>query len=94
MYVIVVNEIAPKHLTGLFGSCHQLFLTFAIMITSVIGICLPRDLGKEGLRSSLIWRFGYAGPLFLSIPQVLLLYFVYKYESPIFYILNDDVDSV
>ena len=91
---MVVNEIAPKHLTGLFGSCHQLLLTAGIVLTAVIGMLLDENMGKDELMSSLVWRFGYAGPVFFSALQVLLLFFVYKYESPVFYILKNDDDSV
>jgi len=39
----LVNEITPKHLTGMFGSCHQLFITIAILFSSIIGIFLPTE---------------------------------------------------
>jgi hypothetical protein len=39
----LVNEIAPKHLTGMLGSCHQLFVTIAVMFSSLVGYSLPDD---------------------------------------------------
>eukprot|EP00826_Nyctotherus_ovalis_P010764 TRINITY_DN12820_c0_g2_i2.p1 TRINITY_DN12820_c0_g2~~TRINITY_DN12820_c0_g2_i2.p1 ORF type:complete len:224 (-),score=44.18 TRINITY_DN12820_c0_g2_i2:852-1523(-) len=54
---------------------------------------LPEDLTVEGVRDSLAWRLGYAGPCVFSLLQVFLLLFVYRYESPLFYILNDDTET-
>lgn len=72
----------------MFGSCHQLFVTFASIIISVIGMTLPNDIKIGEPSISLLWRFGYAGPLAFSIIQVILLFTVYKYESPSYYAIN------
>eukprot|EP00826_Nyctotherus_ovalis_P035502 TRINITY_DN3054_c0_g7_i1.p1 TRINITY_DN3054_c0_g7~~TRINITY_DN3054_c0_g7_i1.p1 ORF type:complete len:305 (+),score=34.99 TRINITY_DN3054_c0_g7_i1:448-1362(+) len=81
----VVNEIAPKHLTGMFGACHQLFLSLATMLTALVGMSLTVEEDHERQRESWSWRLAYAGPLLFSSLQMLLLALVYKFESPLFY---------
>ena len=90
---LLVNEIAPKHLTGTFGSCHQLLLTFAIVITYFIGLILP-DGSAEELRGSMSWRVAMAMPAILAMIQVLLLLTVYRKDTPTFYCNNDKIDEV
>ena len=84
-----INEIAPKHYTGMFGTCHQLCITIATLITATIGVTLPK-LSNEETRSSPIWRLGYGAPLIFSLVQSILLFTIYKYESPLSYIYKDD----
>ena len=79
-----INEISPSHLTGMFGSCHQLFVTFAIVITSIIGLVLPEGDPHE-LKESISWRLAFGFPAVLSVAQVLLVLFVYTDDSPTFY---------
>ena len=82
----IVNEITPKRFSGAFGSCHQLFLTFAIVITYLIGMLLPSsDADADMVRSSSGWRVAMAMPGILAAIQVLLLIFVYKLDSPTYY---------
>lgn len=94
---MLVNEISPKHLTGMFGSCHQLFVTLAIALCSIFGI-FAKKLGEEEIeetnRHSFLWRVGYGVPFLLSGLQVLLLLIVYRYESPSFYCVNNDDEMV
>lgn len=80
-----INEIAPTHLTGALGSCHQLFLCFAIVITYLIGSILPKEGDPEELRKTFGWRLGMGIPAIIAIIQSLLLLFVFKYESPAHY---------
>lgn len=87
-----INEIAPRRLTGTFGSCHQLCITIALLITGIIGITLP-DLTNEEVRDHITWRLGYGVPLVFSLLQVILITIVYKNESPAFYINKNDEES-
>ncbi len=82
-----INEIAPDHLAGSMGSCHQVFVCVAIVITYVIGMLLPDSDGSV-LRNNISWRLAMAGSLVLSAFQILMMMFVYKYDSPVFYVSN------
>lgn len=79
-----INEVSPTHLTGVFGSCHQLFVTFAIVITSIIGLVLPEGSPHE-LQQSMSWRLAFGFPAILSAIQVLLIIFVFTDDSPVYY---------
>jgi len=79
-----INEVTPDHLTGAFGSGHQLCITFAIIITYVIGLALPTGTAEE-LRSNLAWRVTMAIPGMIVLAQTLLLLFVFTDDSPAIY---------
>ena len=87
-----INEISPKHLTGMFGACHNLCIALSCVISSAIGMCLP-DLTNEEARSYYLWRISYATPLLLSFIQVILMLTVYRHESPYFYIYKNDEEN-
>ena len=61
-----INEIAPKYYTGMFGTCHQLCITLASLITASIAMSLPKMTDNEEARSSIYWRLGYGGPFIPS----------------------------
>ena len=77
----------------MFGACHQLCITFAMLITSIIGWALPVGTYRD-IRNSFAWIFAYAGPCAFSILQVILLLTMFKYESPAYYIGQGDDQKV
>jgi len=85
-----LNEIAPSHLSGLLGCCHQVFICFAIVIAAIIGLMLPNGSIDE-LQKSLGWRLAFAFPVVLVSLQVLLLKFVFTHDSPVFYMSKGKV---
>ncbi|MGL5385959.1 MAG: sugar porter family MFS transporter [Serratia sp. (in: enterobacteria)] len=87
-----INEISPKHLTGTFGSCHQLCVTIASLVAAIIGLTLP-TLTNDEARDHLSWRFAYSGPFFLSVIQVILILTVYRYESAVHYLSKGDEET-
>ena len=87
-----INEISPKHLTGMFGACHNLCIALSCVISSAIGMGLP-DLTNEEARSYYLWRISYAAPLLLSFIQVILILTIYRHESPFFYIYKNDEEN-
>lgn len=89
--ILIVNEISPVHLTGAFGSCHQLMITLAIVITYFIGFILPKSGQKiEVYQNNLTWKLGMAFPGFMSIIQILLMLTVYTLDSPSYYCGKDE----
>ena len=78
--VNIVTEISPKHLTWMFGACHQLCITFAMLITSIIGWAIPVGTYRD-IRNYFAWRLAYAGQCALSIVQVILLLTLFEVES-------------
>ena len=87
-----INEVSPKHLTGMFGSCHQLCITIASLVAAIIGMTLP-DLTNDEARDSMSWRVSYAAPFFLSIIQVILILTVFRYESAVHYLTKGDEEN-
>ena len=92
-----ISEIVPSNLSGIFGSCHQLFLTFAIVVTSIIGLMLPKvdvHTNPKDIQNSLSWRLAFGAPLIFCALQVLLLATVYTYDSPAYYATSGKFISV
>lgn len=91
---MLVNEITPERLSGVFGSLHQLVLCGAIVVTYFTGMWLPtEDSDPEEVRASSAWRVAMSIPGFLSIIQVIALLFFFTYDSPAYYAdkSNDDL---
>jgi len=78
----------------MFGACHQLFLTFATIITAVVGMSLRVEEDYIKQRQNWAWRLAYAGPLFFSLLQMTMLVLLYTFESPLFYVSNQDMEMV
>lgn len=77
----------------MFGTCHQLFVTIGSLIASLIGLIPDESIGNRAddyAQNSPIWRVSFAVPFFFALLQSFLLFFVYKYESPPFYVDKDD----
>ena len=80
----------------MFGSCHQLGITFIGLLTGGIGFHI-NGLDKNEptfLLDAYIWRFWFGFPVILSALQILLLLLVYRYESPSFYAKNNNAKLV
>lgn len=87
IYNYLVNEISPTHLTGALGSLHQLLITLAIVITYLIGITLPKQgLEYDKYSNNITWRIGMLIPGILSLIQIILMLFLYKFDSPVYYL--------
>lgn len=87
-----MNEISPKHLTGVFGSSHQLCVTIGSLAAALIGLIPPLPITKDEARDTFVWRIGYSIPLFLAIVQVILITSIYRFESPSFYITKGNIE--
>lgn len=81
---LIVNEIAPIHLTGALGSVHQLLITFSTVIAYLFGL---RESGD------FYWRIAFGLPLILCCLQALSFLIIYRMEPPPFLIsLGKDED--
>jgi SP family arabinose:H+ symporter-like MFS transporter len=77
----------------MFGSSHQLFITIGSLAATFVGLIPPLGITKEEARDSYIWRIGFSASIALVLIQVLMLIFVYRYESPAYYISKGDVEK-
>ena len=65
-------------------------VTFGIMIASIIGFAVPRH---DNSLYWLYWIILMGFPVLISIAQLLLLIFVFKSESPLFYKWNGQLEE-
>jgi len=85
---VIVNELAPDRMRGLFGCFVQMNIALGICVVYSFSLGFP-DLevnGPKEVSRSFLWRFAIAVPTILAIIQVALLSFVFHYESPQYYI--------
>jgi len=87
---VIVNELAPDRMRGLFGCFVQINIALGIFViySFSLGFTDPEEeeIGPKEVSHSFLWRFAMAVPAILAIIQVALLVFVFHYESPQYYI--------
>jgi MFS family permease len=89
---IFIIEISPIQLKGSYGGVSQLSITTGIMISYLMGILGRNQNGDNSSNSKITWIivliFGF--PILLATIQVLAITFLFKYESPKYYIIKDN----
>lgn len=78
-----INEISPTRYSSFFGCCHQLFVGLGIVTAAFMGVLLP-DSNATIYKKRMGLNIAFSFPMFISLVQILLLQFVYKYEAPLF----------
>jgi len=95
-----INETAPNEYKGSFGVLTQFMCCFGIFIPSLMGLALPtqEELELQPSRSDFIigqyWRIFFGLPIIFAIVQVVLLAFVFPYDTPLALKTNKNFDSL
>lgn len=89
-----ITEITPPSLTGPFGVITQFNITLGILISYIVGnFAIPLVDTSEILTSG-NWRIVYGFPLIIVCIHVLLLTLVYRSDSPKYYAIKGDKESI
>jgi len=88
---VIVNELAPDRMRGLFGCFVQMIIALGVFVTYAFSLGYTDSEDPKEVSRSFLWRFAVAFPTILAIIQVILLVFVFHYESPQYYISANDV---
>lgn len=86
---LFVKEVSPHELEGLTGSVSQLQVACGGLFVFALGFGLPTETEiANGARSSL-WGFILAFPILLSIFRFIIIWWVYPFESPAYFLMNN-----
>lgn len=88
---IFIIEISPIQLKGAYGGASQLAITTGIMISYLIGIT-GRVSNDKNPDAPAFWKFVliFGLPIVFAVIQVLAIIFLFRYESPKYYIIKDN----
>ena len=89
---LYVSEVLPPSLAGSFGSMNQLMAVSGVTLGFSTAFILPLPYEKEALTTGL-WRIPMIIPLFLAGIQIILLLFIFRYDTPIFYKIRGDTKN-
>ena len=86
---LMVNEISPTSISGTLGTLNQFMCVTGILVANSLAFLAPY---KENLTNSNfeIWRVVFGFPAFVSFLQLILLLFVFNYDSPKYYQMIGD----
>jgi MFS family permease len=90
---IFIIEISPLKLRGSFGTVSQVAITFGILVAYISGLNGRNFNAKDcnNKQCNIELRVNFAIPMIPAFIQFVLLLFLYKYESPKYYIITEDM---
>jgi len=103
-----INETAPTEYKGAFGVMSQFMCCLGILIPSLMGLGLedPAKFNKSGdifncatspnvdenFKIAHYWQIFFGLPIVIAIVQMVLLYFVFPYDTPLALKTNKEFD--
>mmetsp|Transcript_1626 Transcript_1626/g.1795 ORF Transcript_1626/g.1795 Transcript_1626/m.1795 type:complete len:203 (+) Transcript_1626:154-762(+) len=88
----MISEISPKSIANLLGVLPQLMVLVGIMTSVSMGFFVPY-IEDHDSKTSQVWKWIFIMPAYLPIIQLTLFASVFKYDTPIYYEINNDTLS-
>lgn len=88
---LIIKELAPFELSGLFGVFHQLFITVGIFLCCILTYIL--SLITDDYSGEAYWKFIFAFPLFTIAFQTVCLNSIYRFETPKYLIAKSEEEE-
>ena len=85
---VYVGEVAPTPIKGTTGSANQLLVCFGSLIAYLFGFGLPNNSAGEGFIQENWWRIMLGFPIVTSILRALILFTIFKSETPRYLAFN------
>jgi MFS family permease len=85
---LIIKELAPFELSGVFGVFPQLFITVGIFVSCFLSFVLSQI--YDDPTGSSYWRFIFAFSLVTLVIQTFALKFIFPFETPKYLIENND----
>ncbi|CAG9313585.1 unnamed protein product [Blepharisma stoltei] len=82
---LYLSEIAPADIMGKIGDLSQLIIAFGVFLSYVVGLPLPID-DNNSSQLKYYWILMFTVQILFSITQFFILYKVYKYDTPVWYL--------
>ena len=97
----IVSEIAPTEISGALGSLHQMMICLGVLAATLFGLAVPQVTDHNApqeeydkINNNWTWRLILAFPLLISLLQLLLIFIIYKFDSPRYYAENGKLELV
>lgn len=87
---MLVSEISPKNISGPLGVINQLMSVTGLLLGQVLGLLVPYASSPE-TETTQIWKLIYIIPFFTASLEVFLLIAVFRFDTPKFYQMNQDM---
>lgn len=89
----MIEETFPFHLSSIGGCFTNIAITFGAFISIFLGLVLPKDSDYNANYHTEMWRVIFGFPMFFSIIVVIMFGFVFKHDSPKFYLSIKDEEG-
>lgn len=78
--IYLVNETAPSHMRGSLGTMTQISICGGLIFVFTLGFVIPES--HDELMNSNIWRVMFLIPAVLAVTQLVILFLVFKFDTP------------
>ena len=89
---LFISEISPKSISGSLGMSNQGMVVFGGILAKLFGLIVPLK-GDDDILTSDNWKLIFAFPGIIAFVQLLLIIFVFRYESPTYYLMHHDLQK-
>jgi len=86
---VAVSELSPKSISGPLGVIGQLMCVSGVLFALSLGFLVPYADHPNVVTTS-VWRYLYRMPALVALLQLSLFMFVFKYDTPAFYEMQND----
>ena len=92
MNPMIVKELSPDEMFGRLGSMLRLMNMTGFLISVALGFLVPYSTDPEA-KTTQIWKLIFIVPGLASILQLTLLVFVFKYDTPKYYLISSNTED-
>lgn len=83
-----IHEFSPMEMSGFVGGFSQFMVTFGILVPSLLALAVPADLNPTldsyDFYVNTYWRISWLVAVVLAFIQLILIQFVFKWDTPEF----------
>lgn len=93
------SEISPQEYRGPLGAMGQFMCTFGILFTALLGLAIPAPtevalLPTDSFKITEYWRVVWGLPVAFVLIQVVLMFTIFKYDTPVSLKQRADYDNL
>ena len=90
---LYIREIVPLELSDIFGSLGNFTLNIGILVCFLLGLNIISEDDLKTGQTDQWWRLMFGIPIIICFIRSLMILFVFKYDSPIYLISNNQNDE-
>ncbi|CAI2365056.1 unnamed protein product [Moneuplotes crassus] len=89
---LYISEISPPSMSGILGSLNQMNFVSGLFFSFALIYILPLPDDPEA-KTTRLWRITCGIPIIFGIIQFCLFFFVFRYDTPVFYKLKGNMTN-